>query len=44
MYSTSTPRRLSASWTRVAIVLFPDPDSPVNHNTGAGDLVPVTAR
>jgi hypothetical protein len=28
----------------VAMVLFPDPDNPVNHNTGAGACVPLTAR
>ena len=38
MYSTSTPRRTSSSWTRTAMVLFPEPDSPVNHNTAAGGV------
>jgi len=41
MYSTSTPRRSSSWCTRVAMVLLPDPDRPVNHNTGAEVPVPV---
>jgi hypothetical protein len=38
MYSTSTPRRTSSSWTRTAMVLLPDPDRPVNQSTAAGAL------
>ena len=40
IYSTATPRRSSSRRTRSAIVLFPEPDRPVNHNTGAGVRVP----
>ena len=35
MYSTSTPRRTSSWCTRVAMVLLPEPESPVNQSTGA---------
>ena len=39
MYSTSTPRRFNSCCTRSAMVLFPEPDNPVNHSTAVSDLL-----